>query len=145
MDWKRVAKEDLRELPYLEHCIESHKAQLAALEADYVSIKANVTSRSPVQGGASKMEDGMIANIMRRDRLNLNYDAAKKRYDLIVAALELLTDEQRMILDRFYVHRQRNHIDRLCDELNIERSEIYRRQDAALRAFTVAMYGITEY
>lgn len=57
MDWKRIAKEDLRELPYLEHCIESHREQLAALEADYVSIKANVTSGSPVQGGASRMED----------------------------------------------------------------------------------------
>lgn len=145
MDWKRIAKEDLRELPYLEHCIESHGEQLAALEADYVSIKANVISRSPVQGGASRMEDGMISNIMRRDRLNLNYDAAKKRYDLIMAALGMLSDDQRLILDRFYIHRQRNHVDRLCDELGLTQSEVYRRQDVALRTFTLAMYGITDY
>lgn len=91
------------------------------------------------------MEDGMISNIMRRDRLNLNYDAAKKRYDLIMAALGMLSDDQRLILDRFYIHRQGSYIDRLCEELNIARSEVYRRQDGALRAFAVAMYGITDY
>lgn len=91
------------------------------------------------------MEDGMISNIMRRDRLNLNYDAAKKRYDLIMAALGMLSDDQRLILDRFYIHRQRNHVDRLCDELGLTQSEVYRRQDVALRTFTLAMYGITDY
>lgn len=143
MDWKRIAKEDLRDLPYLAHCIDSHADQLAALEADFASLKP--IGHSPVQGGASRVEDSWLNNIVRRDRLKLNYDAAKKRYDMITAALKMLTDEQQLILDRFYIHRQRSHVDRLCEELNLAQSEVYRRQDAALRTFTLAMYGMTDY
>ena len=35
-------------------------------------------------------------------------------------------------------------MDRLCTELGMEQSSIYRKRDEALRHFTVAMYGFSE-
>lgn len=35
-------------------------------------------------------------------------------------------------------------MDRLCEELGLEKATVYRRRDAALRHFTLALYGVTE-
>lgn len=56
----------------------------------------------------------------------------------------MLTPEQRTILDRFYIHRTDYYLDELMDELGYERRSIYYRHNAALRDFTVAMYGLSE-
>lgn len=145
MDWRREAKNDLRDLPYLEHCIKVYPKQIQALEADYVSLKGCATDSSPVQGGANGREDSLINNIVKREKLKRNYDAALMRYNIILSAFNLLTDEQKMILDRFYIHRQFNHVEKLCEDLNIEKSHVYRKKDEALDLFTKAMYGFTEY
>jgi hypothetical protein len=34
-------------------------------------------------------------------------------------------------------------MDRLCQELDLEQSSIYRKRDQALRRFTTALYGIS--
>lgn len=145
MDWRKEAINDLRDLPYLEHCIEAYPEQIAALEADFVCLKGCSTDSSPVQGGSSRMEDHLINNIVKREKIKRNHDAALKRYNLIISAFNLLTEEQKKILDRFYIHRQYNHVARLSAELNVEQSHIYRKKDVALDLFTKAMYGFTDY
>ena len=59
-------------------------------------------------------------------------------------ALEVLDDEERLVLDRFYIHRAKGAVAELCDRLNLEKSAVYDRRDKALRHFTLALYGVTE-
>ena len=60
-------------------------------------------------------------------------------------ALAVLTDEDRLVLDRFYIHPMRGNVDRLRGELGLEdERSVYKRKDKALRRFTVALYGICE-
>lgn len=47
-------------------------------------------------------------------------------------------------MDRFYINPAKGNLDRLCEELFLEKSAAYRRKDAALRKFTIALCGVTE-
>ena len=59
-------------------------------------------------------------------------------------ALSVLDDEERLVLDRFYIHRTKDSVGELCDRLNLEKTAVYDRREKALRHFTIALYGITE-
>jgi len=59
-------------------------------------------------------------------------------------AFGVLTDEERLVLDRFYIHRTKGGVGSLCAELGVEQSTAYRKRDSALRHFTLALYGATE-
>ncbi len=60
------------------------------------------------------------------------------------AGLEILGAEDRLVLERFYVHPERGSVERLCGELGLEKSAVYSRRDKALRRFTLALYGGSE-
>ena len=57
---------------------------------------------------------------------------------------DTLTEDERVVLDKFYINRPTRHIDRLCDELHCEKSTVYRLKDSGLKKFTIAMYGILD-
>ena len=58
--------------------------------------------------------------------------------------LSALSDEDRLILDRFYINPAKGNVDRLCGELHLEKSTVYDRKDKALRRYTLARYGCVE-
>lgn len=145
MKWNKEAVQDLKDYERLEQFIDGYPEQMAALEDDMTAVRGAATDKTPVQGGGSRMEDALINNIAKRERLTLNYAAAEKRYRLIKNALEKLDDRDRLLLDRFFIHRHGNHVDRLCEELHLEQAQVYRLKDQALYKFTLMMYGITEY
>lgn len=58
--------------------------------------------------------------------------------------LAVLDGEERLVLERFYIHRAKGNVERLCDELHLEKSRVYELKDKALRHFTIALYGLTE-
>ena len=64
--------------------------------------------------------------------------------DVVDAALGVLGDEERLVLDQFYIHLARGAVRELCERLNLEKSAVYDRRDKALRHFTLALYGVTE-
>ena len=42
------------------------------------------------------------------------------------------------------IHPAQGNVDRLCEELGIEKAMVYRRKEFALRKFTIALYGAVE-
>ena len=81
---------------------------------------------------------------MERERLAANYKAVSKLVRQIEIALSLLGEDEQLALERFYIHRQEQHVERLCEELGYEKSRVYELKDRALRRFTIAMYGILD-
>ena len=69
---------------------------------------------------------------------------AKLACNVVNTSLAALDAEERHILERFYMHRAGGHVERLCEELHLEKSQIYERKDRALRHFTLALYGVAE-
>ena len=46
------------------------------------------------------------------------------------------------MLQRLFITKERDSLSRLCSELGVEQSSIYRKRDKALHRFTMALYGV---
>ena len=145
MKWSDCAIQDLRKYKYLQASMESIPERMEALRCRFESIKGAVTDKTPVKEGSSRYEDNLIDIIVEKERLKYLYRANKKLLDLIERGLASLDKTERLVLDRFYIDRPKNHVEILMEELNYEKSRIYEIKNQALYKFTIAMYGIIEY
>ncbi|MCC8181538.1 MAG: hypothetical protein LIO45_00940 [Clostridiales bacterium] len=144
MDWKREAEDKLRSYGARKASVGQTAEQIRLLEMQACSIRSSTADGTPVQGGGNGREDALISNLAQREELARARENTLRWLALVDGALGDLTDEERLILERFYIHRQRGAAERLMEELNIEKSHVYRKKDAALRRFTLLLYGWTE-
>lgn len=86
----------------------------------------------------------MLSNIVHRDELKRRLKEAGLWVVQVDKALAALDDEERLVLNRFYIHRAKGNVGELCERMNLEKTAVYDRRDKALRRFTIALYGITE-
>ena len=86
-------------------------------------------------------EDSLLNNMVHRQELSFALQQAELWLDVTDRALGALTPEEKLILHRLYIYPERGAIERLCGELGIEQSSIYRKRDKALHRFTLALYG----
>lgn len=145
MNWKLMAEEDLKKYTAQKQSIESIPQKIIALKDRAASIKCGISDMDPVQGGVSQTEDKLLDNMMERERLKYTYKASKRMVELIEKGLSGLDDEEKLVLDRFYINRSQGHVERLMEELNFEQRQVYNIKDKALYKFTIAMYGMVEY
>ena len=95
-------------------------------------------------GGSGSREDWILGCMVKKEKLLRNLDRAKLWVEFMDKGLAVLTEDERHILDRFYINPAKGNVDRLCEELFVEKTALYKRKDAALRKFTVALYGCAE-
>ena len=144
MNWKREAIEKLKEYEVRKLSISTIPEEIRRLEADYRRIRSASGDSTPVKGGSSAREDILLSNIVRREELVRALDQAKRWVALVDTGLKALSPNDRLVLDRFYLHPEHDSVDRVCMELGIEKATVYRRRDKALRSFTLALYGSLE-
>lgn len=118
--------------------------EIKRLEVDAKSIRSARTDATPVSGGGNRREDALLNNIVQRQELIWTLEQAQLWLRSTDRALTALTGEERQILNRLYIYPERGNLERLCKELDMETSTVYRRRDKALEHFTLALYGITE-
>ena len=144
MNWKREAVDKLKNYEAHKQALESLPKEIRRLESAYAGIRSAAAGGTPVSGGGNTREDAMLSNIVHRDELKRRLKEAKLWVSMVDKALAVLTDEERLVLDRFYIHRAKGNVGELCERLNLEQSAVYDRRDRALRHFTLALYGVTE-
>lgn len=144
MNWKIEAVDKLRQYEAKKQSLKSIPEEIARLESAMKSIRSATSDGTPVHGGGSGREDMMLSNIVHREELDRALEQAQIWVGLVDAGLELLTAEERLILDRFYVHPEMGAVNRLAGILDRDAKTIYRWKDAALRRFTICLYGGTE-
>lgn len=144
MNWKREAVDKLKNYEVHRQALESIPQEIKRLESVWTGIRSAVTDSTPVSGGGSTREDVMLSNIVHRDELKQRMKEACLWVSQVDTALSILSDEERLVLDRFYLHPIKGIIDDLCERLNVEQATVYRKRDNALRRFTIALYGVTE-
>lgn len=144
MNWKTEAVDKLRLYEAKKKSLKSIPSEIEQLESAMVCIRSATSDGTPVQGGGSGREDMLLSNIVKRGELGRALEQAQKWVALVDAGLEILTEGERLILDRFYIHSEKGNVDRLCGELGVEKSQVYARKDAALRKFTISLYGCCE-
>ena len=119
--------------------------QIKTLETSFTAIRAARTDGEPVkESRGNKREDALLSNIAKRQELEFNLKIAEREAEITAQGLAILTQEERKVLYTFYISRPRNHVEKLCEELNFEKTRVYEIKDIALRKFTRAVYGVVE-
>lgn len=136
-----LAEEELRNLSKKRKAIEILPQRIKALEHGYTAIRSAASDAIPVSGGTNARDDRLVKNISDRDFLQAELNEAIETVGAVENALLQLSNRERTILDRFYINRTNDYIERLKDELSVEQSQIYRDKDMALYNFTVAFFG----
>lgn len=132
MNWKMEAKEKLQRLDAMRQA-----ARGLRLELDRVAGEQGRLT------GDTCEDERMNLKVTCGD-LQTALESTKLWLQAVEGALGALSPEERLILSRLYIYPEKGGVDRLCDDLGLEQSSIYRRRDKALHRFTVAMYGAGE-
>ena len=143
-DWEKHSIDDLREYGALKESLGTLPEEIRALEEDMQLVKGTRYDKTPVEGGASGYEERLINYIDRKGRLEQNLDLAQAKVERIKRGLSVLTENERLVLTRFYIHREPRYLDRLCGELGYEKTAVYGLKNRALKRFTLAMYGVVD-
>lgn len=144
MNWKAEAMEKLQKYDAMRQATANIPEELKRLELAETSIRSATTDAAPVKGGGNKREDAVLGILVQKEELRLALEQAKIWLASTNRALGTLTPEERLVLHRFYIFPEKGSVDRLCGELGVEQSSVYRKRDRALHKFTLALYGITE-
>lgn len=144
MKWTTIAEQRLRDYEKRREALSNIPEQIKMLEEHFTAIRSATTDATPVQGGSdNRREEMLINNIERRKELEFNLKIVKREVALTEKGLKVLTDEERRIIELFYIEKSRNSVERICEELILSPAGFYRKKDEALRKFTIAVYGIT--
>lgn len=144
MNWLSESVSDLRLYGQRKKFLENVDNQLIWLENDFAALKGCATDSEAVEGGASRSEDHLLNNIIKRDKLRQNKELAEKFVQTIERTLYLLPRQQQEILAEFFIDRSKGHIERLMEKYHVEQSMVYKLKNEALRNFTLLRSGYIE-
>ena len=131
----------LRSLENERRALVNIPERIRMLEMDFGAIRAATTDGDPVSGGTNRREEMLLENIAERDELKRNLAVTRREVRQIEGALDTLSREERAVIEKFYIDRPPDHISRLCEELHIEKAQIYRIKDRAMIHLARQLFG----
>ena len=142
MNWKTEAVEKLRKYDAMRQAVMNLPVEIHRLQIESQSLRSINPQATPVRGGGKQREDALLNNLVHRQELHWSLHQAKDWLKMTDRALTTLTSDEKLILHRLYIYPERGALERLCNELGVEQSSIYRKRDKALERFTMALYGM---
>lgn len=143
MDWKIEATDKLKQYEAKRQSLQIIPLEIAQIESTMTGIRSARTDSIAIRNsGGNARENMMLSCIVRKEELRRNIEQTELWVQAVTAALDMLNDDERKILDRMYIHREKKAADRLAEELFVDLKTIYRWKDDALRKFTIALYGV---
>lgn len=144
MNWKQEAIDKLRNYTIRRRALTTLPQQMEEVQLRRRGIRAATADGCAIKGGGSGRENMLLDSMVYQEELERRLEMTRQWVSSVEQALAALTDEERLVLDRFYIHPAKGYIERLCDELCIEPAGVYKRKDRALRRFVMALYGWEE-
>lgn len=141
MNWKSEAIDRLHDYPAMVRATVTLPREIDRLERESTALPAVRADKVRVMTSKQRMEDGMLCNLIRRQELSRNLENVVRWVDNTDYALSVLTPEEKTVLLRMYVLPEKGAVGKLCEELCVEQSSVYRKRDSALYRFTMALYG----
>lgn len=144
MNWKQEAIDKLEQYGAKKQSLLIIPEEIARLESAASRLRSIQTDSISVKSSGTRQEDALLSNIMQREALDWSLDQAKRWVCQVDEGLSVLSAEERQILDRFYINGEKGAADDLASDLAMDVKTVYRRKDAALRRFTIALCGCLE-
>ena len=144
MNWKNEAMEKLQRYTQMQQAAYNIPEELKMLEQAICAIRSARLDGTTAKGGGNKREEMLLNNIVKRQELSQSLEQTQRWLTTANRALRSLSAEERLILQRMFIVPEKGCIPRLCQELGVEQSTVYRKRDQALERFTRSLYGATE-
>ena len=144
MNWRNEAIEKLRRYDIMRQALRNIPEEIDRLKAESTLLRSPSAKSIHVRGGGGGQEDARINNIVQRQELERTLRQVRQWLAIADRGLLALDSDERLILQHLYLYPQKGAIDRLCNELGVEQSSVYRKRDQALHRFTAAIYGFLE-
>ena len=141
MNWKEEAMDRLRKYDAMRQSVKNIPQELQRLELEALQLRSTQTDAPCIKASGNGREDALISNFVHRQELQQAFEQANLWVQTTDRALSSLTPEEKLILHRLYICPQRGAVDRLCGDLGVEQSSVYRKRDKALYRFTISLYG----
>lgn len=131
----------LRDLEQEREALHNIPERIRTLEIAFAGLRAANTDGDVVSGGENHREEVLLANIAERDELKRNLVITRREVEQVDSVLAKLSQEERLVLDRFYIHREPGHVERLCEELSMEKSQVYNIKNRAMVKLARMLHG----
>lgn len=145
MKWTECAMQDLRKYEGQKRSLANIAERISLLNQKNASMKRFRTDTIPGVGGSSDWTDVVLDDGVECERLKLLYQVNRRLINIVDRGLSALSDNEKLVLEKFYMKRTKNYLEELKSELKLEQTQVYRLKDEALYKFTINMYGTTEY
>lgn len=136
--------EKLRRYDSMRRALGNIPEEIRRLKEEARAIRVSSFDHIVVRGGGGCREDALIDNLVKRQELEWTLKRVKHWVLVADRGLAALLPDEKLVLQRLYLHPEKDALQRLCDELGVEQSSIYRKRDQALQRFTTALYGFAE-
>lgn len=140
INWKKEAIEELKRLEDLKESIHSLNERIELIQGQLYNISAVQIGERV--GSSDDGDDVRLSKMVELEELKARKLITEKRVQLLQDCLDKLSEEQRLILDRFYIRRTSDYIEELEEVLFKSRTQIYYEKDNALRRLVRLLYGI---
>lgn len=141
MNWRAEAIEKLKHYDAMRQATMNIPMELKRLKLDAQSIRTAKYTGASGKCDPRGRENALVNNLEQRQALTRSLQRARSWLQVTDRAMSALSEEEELILHRLYVCPERGAMGRLCNELGVETSSVYRKRDRALQRFTLALFG----
>ena len=97
------------------------------------SIRSSTSDGAPVAGGTTKREDMLLNAMVLQKELEENLRIVTRWVKRVEKALNELSDEDRILLNRFYIYPEKGAAERLASDFGVDTKTVYHRKDRKRR------------
>ncbi|GAB6172948.1 hypothetical protein JCM15765_24260 [Paradesulfitobacterium aromaticivorans] len=143
LDKKVATINALKDYGSMQYIINNTDKDIATLHDRLESVRSSVSDGMPKLRNPKAGEDKVVACIDEIDVLKERYRQALEYMDWFQPAWDALTDEERLILQEFFLtdNTKTAVVLKLSEKLFIERSQVYYRKDKAVDRLALLLYG----
>ena len=145
LDKRNAAVSALKDYSSMKAIIANTNGDIAAVQNRMVGVGAvNISDMPKGSRNTSAGEDRIIKGIEEIDVLKERYRQALEFMDWFQPAWDTLADDERLVLEMFYLSADNNQLNAvydICDHFHIERSSAYKKKDRALAHLAILLYG----
>lgn len=140
INYRKWLIDDLQRLEQKRFSIGHMESELETLKTEMGAIKATNLDKMPA--GNETPEDRLITAIAKKEELEKNLLATRQHIADMESLLKQLSDDERRVIDRMIIHRERNAADDLAEELGYTNANIYKLRNKAIESMAVLRFGI---
>ena len=142
LDKRKAAINAMKAFDSMDFIVKHSDEEIQRVENRMVGVGSQNLDGMPHAHNPQAAEDRILTGIEEIDTIKERYRQAVEYMNWFKPAWEQLTEEERYVLETFYMDAEESGAAlTISEELNIERSSAYNKKNRALDHLTMLLYG----